>query len=52
MGFEKLINMIAETPQPPYYAVIFSSIRTKGDKGYSEMGTNCLIQKSKYVFRN
>jgi len=30
--------MIAKTPTPPYYAVIFSSIRTKGDNGYSEMG--------------
>ena len=29
--------MIARTPKPPYYAVIFSSIRTEGDKGYSEM---------------
>ncbi len=29
--------MIANTPKPPYYAVIFSSIRTKGDNGYSEM---------------
>ena len=30
-------NMIAQTPLPPYYAVIFSSIRTEGDNGYSEM---------------
>lgn len=29
--------MIAKTPKPPYYAVIFTSIRTGGDKGYSEM---------------
>lgn len=29
--------MIASTPQPPYYAVIFTSARTEGDKGYSEM---------------
>ena len=29
--------MIAKTPSPPYYAVIFSSFRTEGDKGYSEM---------------
>jgi len=28
--------MIARTPKPPYYAVIFSSTRTEGDKGYSE----------------
>ncbi len=29
--------MIAKTPDPPYYAVIFSSIRTIGENGYSEM---------------
>lgn len=29
--------MIANTPPPPYYAVIFSSERTKGNNGYSEM---------------
>jgi heme-degrading monooxygenase HmoA len=29
--------MIANTPSPPYYAVIFSSIRTDGDNGYAEM---------------
>lgn len=28
--------MIAQTPKPPYYAVIFTSIRTEGDKGYAE----------------
>jgi len=31
--------MIANTPNPPYYAVIFTSIRTDGDNGYSEMAT-------------
>lgn len=29
--------MIAQTPKPPYYAVIFTSKRTTGDNGYSEM---------------
>ena len=29
--------MIAETPNPPYYAVIFTSERTDGDNGYQEM---------------
>ena len=28
--------MIANTPQPPYYAVIFSTIRTKVDDKYLE----------------
>jgi len=26
--------MIAATPEPPYYAVIFTSLRTAGDNGY------------------
>lgn len=29
--------MIAQTPPPPYYAVIFTSIRTEIDEGYLEM---------------
>lgn len=29
--------MIANTPEPPYYAVIFSNIRTEVDEGYGEM---------------
>lgn len=29
--------MIAQTPQPPYYAVIFTSVRTEIDEGYNEM---------------
>lgn len=28
---------IAATPAPPYYAVIFTSLRTQGDNGYSAM---------------
>ena len=28
--------MIANTPEPPYYAVIFTSIRTSEDNSYSE----------------
>ncbi|HBM83984.1 antibiotic biosynthesis monooxygenase [Haliea sp.] len=31
------MSEIAKTPEPPYYAVIFSSHRTEGDDGYSEM---------------
>ena len=27
-------NAIAATPKPPYYAVIFTSLRTEGDNGY------------------
>lgn len=29
--------MIVKTPSPPYYTVIFSSVRTSVDHGYSEM---------------
>ncbi|MCE7922949.1 MAG: antibiotic biosynthesis monooxygenase [Haliscomenobacteraceae bacterium CHB4] len=29
--------MIAKTPEPPYYAVIFTSLRTEGDHGYGKM---------------
>ena len=31
------MGKIAKTPEPPYYAVIFSSQRTEGDKGYGKM---------------
>jgi heme-degrading monooxygenase HmoA len=31
------MSPIAETPPPPYYAVIFTSLRTDGDNGYGEM---------------
>jgi len=31
------MSEIAKTPKPPYYAVIFTSIRTAGDNGYAEM---------------
>jgi heme-degrading monooxygenase HmoA len=30
---------IASTPKPPYYAVIFTSISSEQDSGYSEMAT-------------
>lgn len=29
--------MIAQTSTPPYYAVIFTSVRTEGDHGYAAM---------------
>lgn len=32
------MSKIIKTPQPPYYAVIFTSIRTEGDNGYNQMG--------------
>ncbi len=33
---------IAKTPTPPYYAVIFTSLRTAGDQGYGEMAVRML----------
>jgi heme-degrading monooxygenase HmoA len=38
--------MIAETPNPPYYAVIFTSLRAEGDKGYAEMSEK-MVQLAK-----
>lgn len=35
--------MIAQTPAPPYYAVIFTSLRTEGDNGYA--ATSALMEK-------
>jgi heme-degrading monooxygenase HmoA len=32
----------AATPEPPYYAVIFSSRRTAGDAGYDRMSASML----------
>jgi heme-degrading monooxygenase HmoA len=39
--------MIAKTPPPPYYAVIFSSLRTEGDNGYSGMSEKMVGLASK-----
>lgn len=36
-GGKSSMSGIANTPQPPYYAVIFTSERTEGDDGYEEM---------------
>ena len=30
-------SLIANTPEPPYYTVIFTSLRTEGDNGYGAM---------------
>jgi heme-degrading monooxygenase HmoA len=32
-----MMDPIAHTPVPPYYAVIFTSLRTPGDAGYAAM---------------
>ncbi len=31
------MSMIAQTPKPPYYAVIFTSVRTDVDEAYAQM---------------
>ena len=31
------MDSFAHTPAPPYYAVIFTSLRTEGDQGYGAM---------------
>lgn len=36
------LDEIAITPQPPYYAVIFTSLRTEVDEGYAEMAEEML----------
>lgn len=39
--------LIANTPKPPYYAVIFTSVRTDGDNGYGEMASRMVELASK-----
>ncbi|MDC8804036.1 antibiotic biosynthesis monooxygenase [Halomonas pacifica] len=34
--------MIATTPEPPYYAVIFTSLRSEEEAGYAEMAERML----------
>jgi heme-degrading monooxygenase HmoA len=36
------MDEIATTPPPPYYAVIFTSLRTEGDNGYAETALRML----------
>lgn len=33
---------LAPAPEPPYYAVIFSSLRTEGDQGYGDTAVRML----------
>lgn len=34
------MSLIAKTPEPPYYAVIFTSLRTEDNDGYEQMANN------------
>lgn len=36
------MTFIAPTPRPPYYAVIFTSVRTGGDNGYADAAARML----------
>jgi heme-degrading monooxygenase HmoA len=36
------MSKIANTPSPPYYAVIFTSFRTEGDNGYIKAAARIL----------
>lgn len=40
------MNQIVKTPQPPYYAVIFTSVRTATDEGYAETAANMVALAS------
>jgi len=39
---------ISDTPAPPYYAVIFTSLRTEGDNGYAETAKRMEELSSQY----
>ncbi|WP_299176747.1 antibiotic biosynthesis monooxygenase [uncultured Neptuniibacter sp.] len=41
------MSLIADTPKPPYYAVIFTSLRTEGDNGYAQMADRMVELASK-----
>ncbi|WP_447895768.1 antibiotic biosynthesis monooxygenase family protein [Vreelandella sp. GE22] len=36
------MTAIAATPEPPYYAVVFTSIRTDDEQGYAEMAARMM----------
>lgn len=42
------MDLPAQTPQPPYFAVIFTSIRTEADHGYGETARQMLELASKH----
>jgi heme-degrading monooxygenase HmoA len=39
---------LARTPEPPYYAVIFTSLRTAADHGYDAMADRMIKLSSQY----
>lgn len=41
------MSTLAATPKPPYYAVIFTSLRSAGDNGYNDMAIKLLALAAK-----
>lgn len=41
------MNELAKTPKPPYYAVVFTSLRTEGDEGYAQTADEMMALVSK-----
>ena len=41
------MSVIVQTPDPPYYAVVFTSHRTEGDNGYRERAKKMVELASK-----
>ena len=41
-GLPGALGIIAQTPSPPYYAVIFTSLRTETDQGYAQAADRML----------
>lgn len=41
------MNRITKTPRPPYYAVIFTSLRAERDNGYAQMAEAMVALVSK-----
>ncbi len=41
------MSLIVNTPKPPYYAVIFTSLRHEGDNGYGDMAGKMVELASK-----
>lgn len=39
---------IAQTPEPPYYVAVFSSVRTEADEGYYQMNNALFDELSKF----
>jgi len=38
------LKQIATTPEPPYYAVIFTSVRSATDEGYADTAAKMVAQ--------